>query len=73
MENEIICYCSQVTKQEILQSIKDGAKTLQDVRKKTNACTIGNCKKLNPKKICCSGDIIEIIGRSAPLHSRGSL
>ena len=28
MENEIICYCSQVNNQEIIQSIKDGAKTL---------------------------------------------
>ena len=61
---EIICHCSQVGKQEILQAIKDGARTLQDIREKTNACTIGNCKKLNPKKICCSGDIVDIINMS---------
>ena len=64
MEDEIICYCSQVTKQEIVQSINDGAKTLQDIREKTNACTIGNCTKLNPKKMCCSSDIIEIINKN---------
>ena len=64
MENKIICYCSQVTKHEILQSIKGGAKTLQDIRKMTNACTIGNCKKLNPQKMCCSGDIIAIINKN---------
>ena len=64
MENEIICYCSQVTKQEIMRAIKDGAKTLEDIRNKTNACTIGNCLNLNPKKMCCSGDIIKLISGS---------
>ena len=63
MKNETICFCSQVTKQEILQSIKDGAKTLQDIRKMTNACTVGNCENLNPKRKCCSGDIIEILNK----------
>ena len=63
MENEIICYCSQVTKQEILNSIKNGAKTLQDIRDMTNACTIGNCIELNPNKMCCSGDIIKLLER----------
>ena len=63
MENEIICYCSQVTKQEIFQSINDGSKTLEDIRKKTKACTVGNCIKLNPKKMCCSGDIIDILNK----------
>ena len=64
MENEIICYCSQVTKQEIINSIKNGAITLQDIREKTNACTIGNCINLNPKKKCCSGEIIKLIERN---------
>ena len=64
MENEIICYCSQVTKQEIIRCIENGAKTLQDIREKTNACTIGNCIKLNPKKVCCSREIIKIIEES---------
>jgi hypothetical protein len=50
-----------VTKQQILEAIEGGAKTLQDIRDKTKACTIGDCEELSPKKRCCSGDIIKIL------------
>jgi NAD(P)H-nitrite reductase large subunit len=65
MQDEIICYCSKVTRQQILEAIKGGAKTLQDIQEKTNACTIGDCKELNPKKRCCSGDIVKILNEQA--------
>jgi NAD(P)H-nitrite reductase large subunit len=64
MQNEIVCYCSKVTKQQILEAIKGGAKTLQDIRNVTNACTMGNCQELNPKKRCCSGDITQILNEN---------
>jgi hypothetical protein len=60
-ENKIICYCSNVSKNEILNAIKNGAKTLDDIRKVTNACTISKCKEMNPNKRCCSGDILNIL------------
>jgi len=50
MKNEIICFCSNVTKGQIVQAISDGAKTLDDIRKSTGACTVGRCKELSPKK-----------------------
>jgi len=61
MDDEIICYCSQVTKKEILQAIKDGSKTLGDIRQATSACTVGRCNELSPKKICCSSAIAGLL------------
>lgn len=60
-ENEIICYCSNITKGEIIKAIQNGAKDLKDIQKMTKACTAGNCKELSPKKRCCSVDIIKIL------------
>lgn len=61
MKSEIICYCSNVTKEEILDAIANGAKTLEDIRKSTGACTVGKCKELSPKKRCCSPDILKLL------------
>jgi len=58
---KIICYCSNVSKDKIVQAIKNGAKTLDDIRKTTKACTIGRCKELSPRKRCCSSEIIKIL------------
>lgn len=59
--DKIICYCSNVTEKQIIAAIEDGARTLDDIRKATKACTLGKCKELNPKKRCCSGDILQIL------------
>lgn len=45
---EIVCYCSNVTKGEIVDAIHNGAKTLADIKEVTGACTVGRCKELNP-------------------------
>ncbi len=49
MNDEIICYCSNVTKKEIILALDNGAKTLSDIKKVTGACTKGLCKEMNPK------------------------
>ena len=49
MNNEIICYCSNVTKADIIQALDNGAKTLKDIQISTGARTKGMCKELNPK------------------------
>ena len=59
--NNIVCYCSNVNKNTIIQAIHNGSKTLDDIRKTTEACTVGRCKELSPKKRCCSPEIIQII------------
>ena len=44
MNNETICYCYGITKQDIIDAIKDGAKTLEDIQDKTGAGTAcGRC------------------------------
>ena len=51
MKNEeIICYCSNVTKDQIIKAMEQGARTLNDIRKMTGACTLHRCKELSPKR-----------------------
>lgn len=62
MENqEMVCYCSNVTKEEIVTALGNGAKTFEDVRRMTGACTKGQCKELSPRGTCCSPVILQII------------
>ena len=56
-DNEIICYCKNISRDEIKAAINDGAKSLKDIQVKTGACTGNQCKELNPKGVCCSSDI----------------
>ena len=60
-DGQIVCYCSNVTRQEIIQAIGRGARTLEDVRAATKACTVGRCKELSPRGRCCSPDILQIL------------
>lgn len=60
-DKEMICYCSNVTRGEIIAALEEGAKTLDDIRKMTGACTKGNCKELSPRGKCCSPLIMQII------------
>jgi len=53
----MICYCKNVTKTEIEQTVLNGAITLADIQKMTGACTGNKCKELNPSGECCSKDI----------------
>ena len=64
MQGEIICYCSNISKEKILISIENGAKSLQDIKNMTNACTLGKCKELSPTKKCCSANIIKILNEN---------
>ena len=36
--NELICYCDNVTKGEIIAAMDQGAKTLADIKRMTGAC-----------------------------------
>lgn len=48
MHDKIICYCSNVTEQQIIDAVHAGARTLKDIQRMTSACTVGNCKEMNP-------------------------
>jgi len=59
--DKIICYCKYVTQIEIEKAIKEGAKTLSDIQKRTGACTGNQCKELNPSGKCCSDTIDQLL------------
>lgn len=48
-DNEMVCFCSQVTAGTIRQAVGEGARTLDDIRRMTGACTLGRCKELSPR------------------------
>lgn len=52
MNNEIICYCSNTTRADIIKALDNGAKTLKDIQSTTGACTKG---------LWCSKDIMQVI------------
>lgn len=60
-DDSIVCYCQNVNKKEIVEAINKGFNTLELIKKETKACTMGNCKVLNPSGKCCSKDILKII------------
>lgn len=46
---ETVCYCSGVTKAEILNVMDNGTRSLADIKEITGACTRGRCKELSPR------------------------
>ncbi len=60
-DDQIVCYCKNVSKAEIVHAIKQGNTTLKLIQEKTSACTGGNCKQMNPSGACCSADILSLI------------
>lgn len=49
-DDEMICYCSNVTRGQIIEALENGAKNLNDIKKMTGACTLRECKTLSPRK-----------------------
>ncbi|MCF8063639.1 MAG: (2Fe-2S)-binding protein [Desulfarculaceae bacterium] len=46
----LVCYCSQVSKGDILAAMRAGAKTLEDIKRATGACRVSRCKELSPRR-----------------------
>lgn len=66
-DNDLICYCEQVTKGQIVEAIQKGARSVKDVVDATGACnSASRCEELNPKKRCCAVDIMEVIKLTLP-------
>ena len=57
---EYVCYCNHVTEQDIIDAVKDGAQSVQEVIDKTGAMKNSNCAVNNPKGICCYPDIVDV-------------
>lgn len=48
-----ICYCSNLTRGEIINAMKNGCKTISEVQKYTNKNITGKCRFKNPLGKCC--------------------
>jgi NAD(P)H-nitrite reductase large subunit len=48
-DDEMVCWCSNVTAGIIRQAMRDGAGNMDDIRRMTGACTVGRCKELSPR------------------------
>lgn len=67
-DSELVCYCSHVTKGDILQAQAQGATTLTEIRTLTGACTIAHCAVKSPRGRCCAREIRTLLGEiDAPL------
>ena len=60
--SKIICYCKNVTEEEIQKAIDKGATRISDIEWETGACTGNQCKELNPSGECCIKDVKKMIG-----------
>jgi bacterioferritin-associated ferredoxin len=58
--NEKICYCNNVTREDIYNAIQNGADSVNSVIKMTGAMLNSNCAVNNPKKTCCYNDIVRV-------------
>ena len=59
--SKIICFCNNVSLDEIELAIKNGAASLDDIKKVTGACNANQCKDKNPSGKCCSSDILALL------------
>ncbi len=48
-DDEYVCWCSCISKGEVLRAIQQGAKTIDDIRAVTGACTQERCAEKNPR------------------------
>jgi NAD(P)H-nitrite reductase large subunit len=60
-DEQKICYCGNVSREQIVRAIRGGAKSLEQIQKATGAGVGKRCKELNPKGICCIPDIVEVL------------
>jgi NAD(P)H-nitrite reductase large subunit len=59
--DETVCWCSGVSKGVILEAKAHGARSMDDIRRVTGACTLGRCKELSPRGRCCSKEIMQLL------------
>ncbi|MFZ5565162.1 MAG: (2Fe-2S)-binding protein [Thermodesulfobacteriota bacterium] len=48
-EAETVCYCSGTTKGDILRAVAAGARSLDEIKAATGACTQGRCRETSPR------------------------
>ncbi|ACZ19761.1 BFD domain protein (2Fe-2S)-binding domain protein [Thermanaerovibrio acidaminovorans DSM 6589] len=56
-----VCYCDRITREQVLEAIRNGAVTVDDVARMTGGMRGGRCGENNPKGRCCHGDVMALI------------
>jgi len=56
-----VCYCSDLTRGEIKHAVKNGCRTIADVRKYTGKNITGQCAEKNPVGKCCGNVFVKEI------------
>jgi bacterioferritin-associated ferredoxin len=70
-----ICYCSNITREEIEFSVKKGLNTIAEIQKFTKKNITGKCREMNPTGRCCRNAFvftIENIINSKANENKGS-
>lgn len=53
--NETVCFCSDITKGEVIDAIKGGSNTLESLQENHSIC----------RNECCKADILKILEENA--------
>jgi hypothetical protein len=56
-----ICYCSDLTEEDIFNAVKNGCKTIDNVQEYTNKKITGKCQTENPLGKCCRNVFLKTI------------
>jgi bacterioferritin-associated ferredoxin len=59
-----LCYCKQVTEEDVREAIEKGARTFEEVRAVTGIGGGGQCRITNPSGRCCSHNYKPFIERT---------
>jgi hypothetical protein len=60
-DNVPVCYCSDLTRGEIKNAVRQGCKTIDDVQELTNKNITGFCEERNPLGKCCRNVFLKTI------------
>ncbi len=66
-----LCYCKQVTEEDVIRAIEKGAKTFDEVKLATGIGGGGQCKIMNPAGRCCSRNYKPFIENELRKHGFG--
>ena len=64
--SQTVCYCNNVSKEEIVRAIAKGAETLEEITRLTGAGKGTECATKNPSGRCCCTDIQALVEGCLP-------
>ena len=58
-----LCYCKQVTEEDVVEAIRRGARSVEEVEEMTGIGNGGHCLVTNPSGRCCRQHYVKFIGK----------